>query len=100
MKRHYSAQAKTANGYDTVLVFVDRLTKMAHFVPTQKTVTSEQTAELFVQNVVRLHGLPHDVVSDRDARFVGKFWQALARMVDLQVNLSSAFHPQSDGQTE
>ena len=91
---------RTKKGYDTVLVFVDRLTKMAHFVPTTKTVTAEQTAELFFENVVRLHGLPKTTVSDRGPQFAGKFWQHLARMVDLRAHLISAFHPQTDGQTE
>ncbi len=79
--------------HDAVLVVVDRLTKMAHFVPTTTTCTAERVATLFLWNVVRLHGVPKTVISDRDSWFVGTFWQALARLIDLRVNLSSSFHP-------
>jgi len=60
---------RTPSHYDAILVFVDRFSKMVHFVPTTKTVTAEQTAELFLANVFRLHGMPADLVSDRDPRF-------------------------------
>jgi len=83
-----------------VFVVVDRLTKMTHFVPCHKLPSAEETARLLLQNVVRLHGVPESTVSDRGSQFVGQFWQSLARLVDFRVNLSTAYHPQTDGQTE
>ncbi|GIL63307.1 hypothetical protein Vafri_17402, partial [Volvox africanus] len=94
------ALPKTEGGYDAVLVMVDRLTKMVHVAPTMSSCTAEQTARLFFDNVVRLHGVPKNVVSDRGGQFVSKFWEALCKLVGMRVNLSTAYHPQSDGQTE
>ncbi|GIL63439.1 hypothetical protein Vafri_17486, partial [Volvox africanus] len=94
------ALPKTEGGYDAVLVMVDRLTKMVHVAPTTSSCTAEQTARLFFDNVVRLHGVPKNVVSDRGGQFVSKFWEALCKLVGMRVNLSTAYHPQSDGQTE
>ena len=90
----------TMRGHDSILVVVDMLSKMAHFIPMRETCTAEQVAELFVDHVVRHHGLPKTLVSDRDTRFTGKFWQALFGMCGTRLNLSTAFHPQTDGQTE
>ena len=94
------ALPKTEGGYDAVLVLVDRLTKMVHLVPTTTTVTAEQTARAYFDNVVRLHGVPKSVVSDRGPQFGSKFWAALGDLVGTRVNLSTAYHPQTDGQTE
>lgn len=91
---------KSASGYDAVVVFVDRLTKMVHIAPTMTTATAQDTAELFVHHVVRLHGLPISMVSDRDSKFTSKFWEAVWPLLGTQLHRSSAFHPQSDGQTE
>ncbi|GIL78503.1 hypothetical protein Vretimale_6069 [Volvox reticuliferus] len=87
-------------GNDAVLVMVDRLTKMVHLAPTTTSVTAEQTARLFFDNVVRLHGIPKSVISDRGPQFGGKFWASLGDLVNVRVNLSTAYHPQTDGQTE
>jgi hypothetical protein len=87
-------------GYDTVLVIVDRFSKMAHFVPCSKTISGEETADLFLKNVVRLHGLPEDITSDRGSQFISHFWRRLLQTFGTSVNLSSAYHPQTDGQTE
>jgi len=73
---------------------------MAHFIPCSKDVSADQTASLFLKHVVRLHGLPDDIVSDRGPQFVSKFWSRLFELLGTKINLSSAFHPQSDGQTE
>jgi transposase InsO family protein len=89
-----------SHGYDSILVVVDRLTKMAHFVPCKKTATSEDTARLVLDSVVRYHGLPDDIVSDRGPQFAARFWKRLFTLFGTKVNLSTAFHPQSDGQTE
>ena len=88
------------NSYDSVLVVVDRFTKMAHFTPCSKTISGEGMANLLLHNVVRLHGLPDDVISDRGSQFVSRFWTRLLQTLGIAVNLSSAYHPQTDGQTE
>jgi hypothetical protein len=89
-----------SSGFDAILVVVDRLTKMAHFLPTTGTVDSEGTAALFRDGVFRLHGLPSDLVSDRGATFTSEFFRSLCRLTGIAQNLSTAFHPQTDGQTE
>ena len=90
----------TKNGYDSILVFVDRLTKMTHFVPTRTNIDAEEAAQLFLSNVFRHHGLPDDIVSDRDPKFTGHFWKALFKGLQTKLKFSTAFHPQTDGQTE
>ena len=90
----------TKSGHDAIVVFVDRLTKMVHFAPTHTTVTAEQFAKLFVREVWRLHGLPKEIVSDRDPRFTSVFWQEVMRLVGTKQSMSTAFHPATDGQTE
>ena len=89
-----------SRGFDAILVVVDRLTKMSHFIACHTTVTADQTAQLYINNVVRLHGLPMDIVSDRGPQFTSKFWRSLLNTMEIKCNLSSAFHPQTDGQTE
>ncbi|GJP34010.1 hypothetical protein CLOM_g18492, partial [Closterium sp. NIES-68] len=91
---------KTREGHTAILVFVDRLTKMVHFVPTTTDVSAEDTARLFVSHIFRLHGLPRVLVSDRDPRFTSRFWQEVTRKLGTKLKMSSAFHPQTDGQTE
>lgn len=91
---------KTKSGHDAILVFVDRLTKMVHFAPTTVTCTAADTAKLFIHHVVRAHGIPLSIVSDRDSRFTSRFWQATIPFLGTKLHMSTAFHPQSDGQTE
>ncbi|KAJ9525532.1 hypothetical protein QJQ45_003106 [Haematococcus lacustris] len=86
--------------YDSILVFVDRLTKMVHLVKTWESITDPQYAKLFIEHVFRLHGMPRDVISDRGPQFKNHFWAEVAKLLWVQVNLSSAYHPQTDGQTE
>ena len=86
--------------YDSIFIVVDRLTKMAHFVPCKKTSSSEDTARLFLDNVYCYHGLPDDIVLDRGTQFVSKFWRSLFDILKVEIKLSSALHPQTDGQTE
>jgi len=90
----------TANGNDGILVVVDLLSKMSHFVPLPGTTDAAGVADLFMQHVVRLHGVPEKLVSDRDSRFVADFWKSLMKRCDIQRALSTAWHPQTDGQTE
>ncbi len=89
-----------SDSFDSIFVVVDRLTKMAHFIPCKKTITGEETARLFLDNVYRYHGLPNDIISDRGPQFVSKFWKSLFAILKVDIKLSSAFHPQTDGQTE
>ena len=91
---------KTRAGHDAILVFVCRFSKMCHLVATTTTCSAEQAANLMVDNVVRLHGMPDDVVADRDPRWTGRFWRAVLKKLRTKINLSTAYHPESDGQTE
>ncbi|GJP58278.1 hypothetical protein CLOP_g22985 [Closterium sp. NIES-67] len=88
------------SGNDTVFVVVDRLTKMAHFAPCRTTITAEETARLFISTVVRLHGIPAAIISDRDPKFTSKFWQDTWARYGTRLQFPSAYHPQTDGQTE
>jgi hypothetical protein len=90
----------TEDGYDAILVFVDRMTKMVHFVPCKKTLDSKGFCQLFMENIVRLHGWPKRVVSDRGSIFTSHFTAAVAELQGWFRRHSSAYHPQSDGQTE
>jgi len=91
---------KTKNGFDAIVVFVDKLSKMVHYAPTSTSVTAPQLASLFFKEVVRHHGLPTSIVSDRDARFTSNFWQSLWKQLGTKLAMSTAYHPQTDGQTE
>jgi transposase InsO family protein len=89
-----------SDGYDCILVVADRFTKMAHFIRSRKTDTARTLAQQFLDNVFRLHGLPKDIVSDRGTLFTSQWWTEFLSLLDVKPNLSTAFHPQSDGQTE
>jgi len=89
-----------AQGYDAILVVVDRFTKMAHFVPTTERTSTEGLARLFRDNIWKLHGLPDSIVSDRGPQFVAGIMKELNRMLGIETKLSTAFHPQTDGQME
>ena len=91
---------KTKAGFDAIVVFVDMFSKMAHFVPTKTTATAPDTAQLFFQHVFKLHGLPAVLVSDRDPKFTSRFWQTLFKELGTKLAMSTAYHPQTDGQTE
>jgi hypothetical protein len=90
----------TERGNDSIMVVVDRLTKMVHLMPCRTTITAPQVASLFWREVVRLHGVPSSIVSDRDPRFTSNFWQELWRLMGTNLDMSTSYHPQTDGQTE
>ena len=79
---------------------MDRLTKSAHFLPTDSSWGAEALASLYVQEIVRLHGVPVSIISDRGTQFTSRFWRAIQRDLGSQVALSTGFHPQTDGQSE
>jgi hypothetical protein len=91
---------RTAAGYTAIVVFVDRLSKMVRLAPCADDVSAEQLADIFVAQVVANHGVPRSIVTDRDIRFTSKFWKAFVAQMRVQHGMSTAFHPQSDGNTE
>ena len=91
---------KTRTGYDALLVVVDYGTKMVVLRPTTGTATAVDVAKVFVDSVVRVHGLPRSIVSDRDSKFTSHFWKEVFRNMGTTLAMSSGFHPQTDGQTE
>ena len=94
------ALPETLNGNTAILVVVDKLSKYTHLIPTTIQVTGEETARLYVDHVFVDHGMPQAIVSDRDPRFKGKFMTEFLRLIGTKQNTSTAFHPQTDGQTE
>ncbi|KAH9705011.1 Endonuclease [Citrus sinensis] len=91
---------RTQSGHDSVWVVVDRLTKSTHFLPFKTTYSMDKLGNIFVAEIVQLHGAPVSIVSDRDSRFTSKFWTSLPKALGTKLNFSTAFHPQTDGQSE
>eukprot|EP00253_Pinus_taeda_P019401 PITA_19401 len=91
---------KTKRNNDSIMVVVDKLSKAAHFIPVQSTYKAAQIAHIFMQNVFKLHGLPKTIISDRDVKFTSAFWRTLFAELGTQLNFSTAYHPQTDRQTE
>jgi len=89
-----------AQGYDLILVVVDRLTKMVHFIPTTEKTSAEGLVRLFRDNVWKLHGLPKSIISDRGPQFTAGLMRELNKMLGIKSKLSMAFHPQTDRQME
>jgi len=89
-----------AQGYDSILVVVDRLTKMVYFIPTTEKTSTEELAQLFRDNVWKLHGLPESIISDRGPQFAAGLMRELNEILGIKSKLLMAFHPQTDGQTK
>jgi len=91
---------RSVRGHDSIWVIVDRLTKCAHFLPINQMMNMDKLADLYVREIVKLHGVLVSIVSDKDPRFTSRFWQSLQNALGTQLRMSSAYHPQTDGQFE
>jgi hypothetical protein len=88
---------KTQSVFDSIWVIVDHLSKVAHFIPIKTTYKGSKLAELYIARIVCLHGVPKNIVSDRGTQFTSKFWEKLHESMDMKLNFSSTYHPQTDG---
>ncbi|RAL58210.1 hypothetical protein DID88_002313 [Monilinia fructigena] len=100
VKLPFSKDPTTGIEYDAILNVVDRLTKFAYMIPFKETWDAEQLAYVFLRGIVSIHGVPDEIISDRDKLFTSKFWTTLLALMGIKRKLSTSFHPQTDGQTE
>nr|GEU70153.1 reverse transcriptase domain-containing protein [Tanacetum cinerariifolium] len=91
---------KTLNEHDTIWVIVDRLIKSAHFILTQAIDSMETCTRLYIKEIVSRHGVPISIISDRDSHFTSRFWQSLQNALGTQLDMSTSYHPETDGQSE
>ncbi|MBW0572542.1 hypothetical protein O181_112257 [Austropuccinia psidii MF-1] len=96
----FLTQLPLSNSFDSILVIVDRFSKMAVFLPTMSSITSFNLAHLFIKNIFSKHGLPSSIVSDRGSLFVSCFWDNLCQQLKISRDVSTAYHPETDGQKE
>jgi hypothetical protein len=96
----FITQLPTSSSFNSILIIIDRFTKMGLFIPTIATLSAEGLTDLIITWVVAKHGTPADIVSDRGAPFVSNFWRSLMKRLSIKLNLSTAYHPETDGQTE
>jgi hypothetical protein len=89
-----------SRGFNAIMVVVDRFSKMAHFIPTKNEAMAQETGRLFFTHVFKHHGLPKDIVLDRDPKFTSKFWRALWKIMESKLEMNTSFRPQTDGQIE
>ena len=90
----------TWNQHDSIMVVVDKLTKAVHFIPVKSIDKTNDIAKIFMRDIFKLHGLPKEIVSDRDVKFTSKFWKGLFADLGTKLKFSTAYHPQTDGQIE
>ena len=88
-----------SDGYDTILVVIHGLTKMSHIIPCRKDLDARQFAILFRKEIIRLHGIPRDIITDRGSLFTSELWKHSTEKLGIERRLCTAFHPQTDGQT-
>ena len=91
---------RTPRGKDAIWVAVDRLSKSAHFIQIRTTNLASQLAPIYTREIIRLHGVPKTIISDRDAKFTSKLWESLQNALGTEIRFSTTFHPQTDGQSE
>ncbi|GJY00852.1 putative reverse transcriptase domain-containing protein [Tanacetum coccineum] len=91
---------RTSSGHDTIWVIVDRLTKSVHFLPMRKDYKTDRLARLYLNEIVARHGVPTSIISDRDSRFTSRFWQLMQEALGTRLDMSTAYHPQTDGQSK
>ena len=91
---------KSQKGNNAIWVVVDRLSKVAHFLPVREDITAIQLADLYISRILVLHGVPKKIISDRGSLFTSKFWTSFQQAMGTRVNFTTAFHPQGDGQVE
>ncbi|GJY88492.1 putative reverse transcriptase domain-containing protein [Tanacetum coccineum] len=91
---------RTSSGHDTIWVIVDRLTKSAHFLPMHEDYKMDRLARLYLNEIVARHGVPISIISDRDSHFTSRFWQSMQEALGTRLDMSTAYHPQTDGQSE
>jgi hypothetical protein len=96
----FITQLPESQGYTQIMVVVDRFTKMAHFIGLRTDTTAKDVADTFIKEVWKLHGLPTEIISDMDAKCSGEFWESLCKSLGIKRRMSTAYHPQTDGQTE
>ncbi|GJR34073.1 putative reverse transcriptase domain-containing protein [Tanacetum coccineum] len=91
---------RTSSGHDTIWVIVDRLTKSTHFLPMREDYKMDRLARLYLNEIFARHGVPISIISDRDSRFTSRFWQSMQEALGTRLDMSMAYHPQTDGQSE
>ncbi|GKC53198.1 putative reverse transcriptase domain-containing protein, partial [Tanacetum coccineum] len=91
---------RTSSGHDIIWVIMDRWTKSAHFLPTHKDYKMDRLARLYLNEIVARHGVSISIISDRDSRFTSWFWQSMQEALGTRLDMSTAYHPQTDGQSE
>ncbi|GKB03059.1 putative reverse transcriptase domain-containing protein [Tanacetum coccineum] len=91
---------KTSSEHDTIWVIVDRLTKLAHFIPTKATDSMQTLTRLYIKEIVSRHRVPISIISDRNSHFTSRFWQSMQNALGTQLDMSTAYHPETDGQIE
>jgi transposase InsO family protein len=92
--------SQTSQKHDSIWVIIDRLSKIAHFLPMHTTYTAKKYAEVYLDQIIRLHGVPKTIISDQGAQFVARFWEQLQSSLGTKLIQSSSYHPQTDGQTK